>query len=219
VLLAIDTSTRTTSLALVTPTQILAESTWQPPHYNTEQLAPTITILLHSVGAEMPALTGVAVAQGPGSFTGLRIGIALAKGIATALGIPLYAVPSHDIIAAATPPHADHQLIAVLPAGRGNVLAARYESTATAHWERKHMAELLRWSEFVARLDERLTLINGELSAEQVEALQATISNTPAITLLPKGWRVRRAAFLAQLAYEYPALSPVDVFPLYVKAP
>jgi len=80
-LLAIDTSTRTLSLALHDGDQILAETTWRTANYHTVELTPSIASMLGQ-GSVAPAdLKAIAVALGPGSFTGLRIGLAAAKGL------------------------------------------------------------------------------------------------------------------------------------------
>lgn len=216
-LLAIDTSTRAVSLAIATPTQLLAEHTWQSNDHHTQQLAPMLASMLQQTGVEMSQIAAVAVAQGPGSFTGLRIGIAMAKGIAIARSIPLYAVPSHAMIAAATPIHLNKQLVAVLPAGRGRVLAARFNvGAAGTGWQPSGDVELLSWPALAATLNHETMVLSGEIA----EAGLAALDELECLkSILPVGWRVRRAGFLAQLAPQYPASSPLDVYPLYVKSP
>src|SRR3989304_5748671 len=78
-------------------------------------------------GGELGQLEGLAVAIGPGSFTGLRIGISAVKGLALGLGIPVAAVPTLDALAA-TLPFAAHPVCPVLDAKKGEVYASLY------HW-------------------------------------------------------------------------------------
>src|SRR5512135_1300914 len=119
-LLALDTSTRMVGLALFDGVQMLSESVWQSHDYHTVELAPAIEELLARADVKASDLTVLAVALGPGSFTGLRIGLALAKGLALANHIPLVGVPSLDILAAAQP-QKQESLVAVLRAGRGRL--------------------------------------------------------------------------------------------------
>ncbi len=87
-ILAIDTSTQWVGLALHDGVQILAEKVWRSQNYHTVELVPAIERILQQTSTPKAELKAVVVAIGPGSFTGLRIGIAAAKGIGLALGNP-----------------------------------------------------------------------------------------------------------------------------------
>ncbi len=102
-LLAIDTATHATGVCLADRAQVLAEHVWHSGRYHTVELAPEVAVLLQRNQVALTDLEAVAVASGPGSYTGLRIGMALAKGIALALRIPLIGVPTLDILAAGQP--------------------------------------------------------------------------------------------------------------------
>lgn len=80
-LLALDTSTHWVSFALYDGANLLCEHTWRSNDYHTVELAPMVNQALQRLGLTARQLTCVAVAIGPGSFTGLRVGIALAKGL------------------------------------------------------------------------------------------------------------------------------------------
>jgi tRNA threonylcarbamoyladenosine biosynthesis protein TsaB len=124
-LLAIDTATRTASVALYDATGILSEHSWRSNNRHTVETAPAIAAMLSQLGVGPEALRGVAVTTGPGSFTGLRIGMSIAKGLCLALGIPILGVPSLDVTAyAAGDPGGP--VMAVLEAGRGRICVARY---------------------------------------------------------------------------------------------
>src|SRR5690349_13904289 len=131
-LLALDTATRLISLALHDGKAVVAESTWVSDNYHTTELAPQVALLLRRAGIEAASLQALAVAIGPGSYTGLRIGLGFAKGLALAQGgrLPLVGVPTLDGLMRAQPPHAGPAL-ALVQGGRGRVLAVTY------HWHDK----------------------------------------------------------------------------------
>src|SRR5215470_11193675 len=102
-LLAIDTATRCLSLALYDGRQVRAEMTWTTANQHTVGLMPAIREVLRRTDITVGNLTLLAVSQGPGSFNGLRIGFSMAKGLAMALGLPVLAIPTLDVVAAAQP--------------------------------------------------------------------------------------------------------------------
>jgi len=93
-LLAIDTSTAWAGIALFGDKGAEASCVWKAERMHTVQLMPWVDRLLAARSLTPQALTGVAVATGPGSFTGLRTGIAAAKGISVGLNVPLIGVPT-----------------------------------------------------------------------------------------------------------------------------
>src|SRR5438270_12061032 len=99
-ILAIDTSTDQASIALYRAGEgVIAEQSWRSGRQQTVQLVPGVQRLMALAGSTVRDVTGVAVATGPGSFSGVRIGISTAKSMAYALGVPLWGVPSLDILA------------------------------------------------------------------------------------------------------------------------
>lgn len=127
--LAMDTATDVASVALHDGS-VLAESTWTSRRRHTVELAPRVERMLIGQGLTATDLAGIAVAIGPGSYTGLRISLSLAKGIALGLGTPVVGVPTLDILAANLAPRigatGGGDLHAVLRAGRGRIVAGRY---------------------------------------------------------------------------------------------
>ncbi len=128
-LLAVDTSTKWVGLALYDGIAVISEHIWQTRDHHTIELAGAVNHLLEQTGVNPTILSVVAVATGPGSFTSLRIGFALAKGMALTLNVPLIGIPSLDSLVAAIPP-GDYPLIAVLQAGRGRLVAVTIRSWA-----------------------------------------------------------------------------------------
>jgi tRNA threonylcarbamoyladenosine biosynthesis protein TsaB len=100
-LLALDTATRFASFALHDGRAIRYEMSWEAGRQHTTQLMPRVVEALEELEVRPEALSAVAVALGPGSFTGLRVGMAIAKGLALARGIPIIGIPTLDILAAA----------------------------------------------------------------------------------------------------------------------
>lgn len=93
-LLALDTATSQAVVALERPTGPPVVASWPAGHRHGEELLATIDRLLRDVGLEPAVLGGIVVGTGPGAFTGLRVGLATAKGLAHALAIPLVGVPT-----------------------------------------------------------------------------------------------------------------------------
>src|SRR5438128_99563 len=98
-LLALDTSTNAPSIALYDERGIVGETTWRTHENHTRSLMPEIVRLMELVGTDVSALKAIGVATGPGSFTGLRIGLSAAKGLAYSLNLALIGVPTLDISA------------------------------------------------------------------------------------------------------------------------
>lgn len=133
-LLSIDTSTLTASAAVVTADGVARAQVGGVPGTPTDQLLALCERALADAAIAPSALTAIAVGAGPGSFTGLRIGLATAKGLAYALGRPLWLASSlaalaHDL--AAVTPDDDGLLVPMLDARRGEIYAAAFRRSAT----------------------------------------------------------------------------------------
>ncbi len=125
-LLAIDTSTVQIGIALYDGSQVLAESVWTSRQHHTTQLAPALASLLSRTGVSMEMVGALGVALGPGSFTSLRVGLALVKGIALARKLPVIGISTMDVIAAAQP-LSKIRLAVILQAGRGKLAWGLYK--------------------------------------------------------------------------------------------
>ena len=127
--LAIDASTYQGTVAVVSGNRVIATSEIAMRGEREERLMPAIAAALGSADAGVADVERVVVGGGPGSFTSLRIGAALAKGICVARGISLAALPSLALLVAGTvAPVADGRYLAILDAMRGDVYAALVES-------------------------------------------------------------------------------------------
>jgi tRNA threonylcarbamoyladenosine biosynthesis protein TsaB len=124
-LLALDTSTLTLSLALLERSGAVIEQIAVPPPRRTSEVLPgEIEALLQRHALTPKALTGLVVGLGPGSFTGLRIGLATVKGLAYALKIPVAGVSSLAAIALEGP--ADVELSCAAVVKKGELYLGRY---------------------------------------------------------------------------------------------
>ena len=211
-LLAIDTSTAQAGLALYDG-DLLAEALWPAGRHGSQTLLVEVERLLGRAGRSVQALTGVAVALGPGSFSALRVGLSAAKGLAFALGCPLVGVPTLDVTAYPHR-HAGLTVWAVVDAGRTRLAAAPYGPTGDG-WG----AQATPVHGPVAALLERLdgpALVCGELSTAALTALAGR-----AETLVPgAALRRRRPGCLAELAWDRlragQADDPVTLEPVYL---
>ena len=123
--LGIETSTPLGSVALFGGGRLQAELTLRSPGTHSEKLFPSVERLLGLAGLSVRDLAAVAVSMGPGSFTGLRVGVAAAKGLAFSLQVPLYGIPTLEVLAASSFP-GPSAVWAVMDARRGEVFAARF---------------------------------------------------------------------------------------------
>jgi tRNA threonylcarbamoyladenosine biosynthesis protein TsaB len=194
-LLALDTATRTIGIALHDGVQVQAECLWLGHGHHTLELAPEVGMMLRRAGTSPASLTAVAVSLGPGSFNGLRIGLALAKGLALAHNLPLIGIPTLDILARSQPKR-DGPMLAVIEAGRGRLAGVWYKSGRSG-WQAEGEAESLTWEEVVSRL-QRVTYVCGEIGPEGRQAL----AGERWAALAPPWMCVRRPGFLAELAWE-----------------
>jgi tRNA threonylcarbamoyladenosine biosynthesis protein TsaB len=218
-LLAIDTSSRVGGIAFYRG-EVLAEQFWLAGGSQTAQLVPSLVKLGEQSGLAIADVRAVAVAIGPGSFTGLRVGASLGKGLALSLGIPLIGVPTLDTTAYQHR-QVSGSLLAVVSAGRGMLYTGTYRSSARG---------LRRVGEFASVTTDELvsqvlglgtsTFVCGELDRGAVLALQNAASMKVVRMVGPAG-RLRRAGFLAELGYwnllTHGATDPATLQPIYLR--
>jgi tRNA threonylcarbamoyladenosine biosynthesis protein TsaB len=126
--LALDASTYTGTVAVIDGGTVLAERAVAMRGAHEERLMPAVAEALAAAGVTAAGLARVVCGAGPGSFTSLRIAASIAKGIAAASSVPLFAVPSLALIAAGNDLPAGLWL-AVLDAMRGEAYAAGYATS------------------------------------------------------------------------------------------
>jgi len=217
-IVAIDTATRMASIALYDGGRVHSEETWHSKRNHTVELMPSLVRLLDRQGVSPQELTGVAVALGPGSFTGLRIGLSVAKGLALALKVPLVGVPTLDALAYAQASQ-DLPLYAVLQAGRGRICTALYQREGE-RWRRATDYRITTLTDLCEQV-EGPTLFCGEMEAEGVQYLRENLGQR-AVVASPASC-LRRAGYLAELGWQRlkrgEADDPATLSPIYLHHP
>ena len=193
-LLAVDTSTTQMGLALYDGAQVFGEYAWRSGQRHTVELAPAITELLSRCSLTMDDVKALGVALGPGSFTSLRVGLALVKGLALARHIPLMGIPTLDILAYAQPP-SKLPLAVAIQAGRGRFALGLYKNSRNK-WQAQGDARVVTLEALMAEVQSP-SVMCGEFPAE---VRQKIISNEHVRLVSPAG-SIRRPAVLAELAW------------------
>jgi tRNA threonylcarbamoyladenosine biosynthesis protein TsaB len=218
-LLAIDTATRYASIALYDESGIRAEQTWRSGRNHSVEVMPAIAAMLAQQRRTMNDLTAVAVAGGPGSFTGPRIGMSNAKGICLALEIPIIAVPTLDVVTYAVGDPGE-PVFAVLEAGRGRISVAEYAFEDGLPVQRGELM-LAASDEWAPPADEPI-LVAGEVSATLADHL-LSLPQADNIAITSLAGSLRRAGYLAELAWERLQTGRTDdlaaLSPIYGYAP
>lgn len=129
VILAMDTATPAGSVALLQRDRILASRYFDVGVQHSQHLAAEIAQIMDTADIGPNQLDAVAVTIGPGSFTGLRIGLSTAKGLCLATGVPLVTVSTLEALAARLP-YCRHPVCPMLDARRGDVYAALYDTSS-----------------------------------------------------------------------------------------
>lgn len=194
VLLALDTCTKRASIALRDATTLRAEMTWEAQRHETATVAARVRDLMQACHIQSEDLGAVTVAIGPGSFTGVRCGLAIGKGIAVARDLPMIGVTAFDVIAHAQPAQSHEMpMLAILEAGRSRVAVCRYDwqdgapAVASDWW-------MQSWEDLAGGIEPPI-YVCGDLAPGLTELLQSKA------TLAPAALNLRRAGFLAELAF------------------
>lgn len=193
-LLAVDTSTAQVGLAIYDGSQVIAEYAWRSGQRHTVELAPAIFELLRRCGLTMEDIHALGVALGPGSFTSLRVGLSLIKGLALSRGLPLIGIPTLNILAAAQV-SSRLPLVVAIQAGRGRLAAGWYKSSKKG-WQAKGSARVITLAALAEEANSPI-MVCGELTAEE----RRTLATNPEIHLVSPAQSVRRPAVLAELAW------------------
>jgi len=195
-LLALDTSSEIIGYAVADGDRLLAEAIWRGQRQGTATLLALAMDALGRLGCGQEDLAAVAVATGPGSFSGLRVGMGIAKGLALGLAIPIIGVPT--LVATAEPFTAcRYPICALAPAGRRRYAYAIYAErdgcavplTMSAHGTAAEIG--------VALAAYPMVLVCGEFDSVAAAAIAAA---APGAIIPPSGVRERRPGALAAVA-------------------
>jgi tRNA threonylcarbamoyladenosine biosynthesis protein TsaB len=218
-LLGFDTSTAATSVCVlredgaVLETDPDAAALARPPAHASE-LMPAIAELLEQAGVEYGDLEAIAVGVGPGTFTGLRIGVATARGLALAHGLQLRPVSSLAALAAGVGERSGKApLLPLIDAKRGELYGALFDG------------EDERWPPFVAPPEELVERLRGEtvppLAAGDGSVRFRAMLEAAGVRVEPDGSpaHVVRALHVCRLAAALPGVAPEAVLPEYLRVP
>lgn len=201
--LAFDTSSKALSLAILEDKQVLAETTINIKKNHSITLMPAIDFLMASLDWTPKDLDRIVVAEGPGSYTGLRIAVATAKTLAHTLNIELVGMSS---LLALVPYQQEGLFVPLMDARRNNVYAGFYENAKPvmpeSHLSFERVIELIKGAS-------QVTFV-GEVGPF-VEQIQEHLPRTNYKETLPN------AANLALLAWDKEADSLHDFVPNYLK--
>ena len=201
--LAFDTSSKALSLAILEDKQVLAETTINIKKNHSITLMPAIDFLMSSLDWTPKDLDRIVVAEGPGSYTGLRIAVATAKTLVHTLNIELVGMSS---LLALVPRQQEGLLVPLMDARRNNVYAGFYENAKPvlpeAHLSFAEVLEQVKDAEQVTFVGE----VGPFVEQIQEQLPQASYQET-----LPN------AANLALLAWDKEAVSLHDFVPNYLK--
>ena len=216
--IAIETSGRIGSIAAVEAGRIVAEEQFPHGLQHAAGILPIIDRLCRDRSWSPADIEHLYVSIGPGSFTGLRIAITLAKTMALATGVKVVAVPSVEALVHNAPPEANHVII-VLDAKRDQIFTARFERTANGGWSQREPAHLDSLSAMLERAPRPVHLLG-----EGIPYHEKFISmDDRSIVITPKEtWRAR-AAVVAEIGMTMAThgqfANPDTLTPLYIRLP
>lgn len=217
-ILAVDTSTSTGSVAALEDDEVMAEWTLRSDQTHNRRLLKTVDFILREVGWTSDLLDGFAVTTGPGSFTGLRIGLSTIKSMAWVLKKFYAGIPTLDALA--TPlGFASHPVCALLDARKNEVYCAVYQPDGKGNLDLLEPYRVLAPNRLASQIREP-TLFCGDGWLLYKDLLREELG--PKAMEVPGPYHIIRASFVGKLAYRKFAAGerddPVASVPLYVRA-
>ena len=215
--LAIETSGRIGSVALAEDGNTLAESTFPHGLQHAARIIPAIDGLCRQLHWTSADLREIYVSAGPGSFTGLRIGITLAKTLSFATGEALVAVPSVRVLVENAPPEA-RNVVVVLDAKRDQIFTASF-TRAPDGWTELEPAHLGTLAAILAKSPRPVHLIGEGIpyhrkfipeSETEIHLTDESFWRPQAKTVAALGWRMARAGKFTDA---------MNLRPIYIRKP
>ncbi|AET66348.1 universal bacterial protein YeaZ [Desulfosporosinus orientis DSM 765] len=198
--LTIDTTTKVTTVALAEEERLVGEGFLHTTKTHSERIIPMIEQLLSAAAWTLQDLDMIGVVRGPGSFTGIRIGIATAQGLSQVLNLPLIAVLSLDALAWAGKERAE-DIVPILDARKNEWYTARYR------WLKGEEAECItppqampidKCLDYLKELDRQICLVGDAVEKAQnriAEALGNQAVILPDYVGLPRGAYTAKAVW------------------------
>ena len=163
--LAIDTSNYTLGIALISQDQVVGEYMTNLKKNHSVRVMPAIENLLNDCDVKPAELSKIVVAKGPGSYTGVRIGVTIAKTLAWTLKIPLSAVSSLEVSAASAGRYFNGVISPLFDARRGQIYTGLYQFEDGKIYTRKEDQLLLSkdWAAELKKQNERVLFVGNDL--------------------------------------------------------
>jgi tRNA threonylcarbamoyl adenosine modification protein YeaZ len=215
--LAIDTSSNIVGVALSHEGEVLALLSWQTARNHTIELLPNLICLLQQARVELGSVGAIIVAKGPGSFNGLRVGMSTAKGLSSALNIPLLGVSTLE--AEAYPfAFTGLPLRPIHKAGREEIATALYRQKDN-EWQCLEAENLTTVKALCRRIKQR-TLFCGEIPPDVISEIQQNLGKQ---AIISQSNGPSRASSLAMLGWQRLSKGeqddPITLQPLYLRPP
>jgi tRNA threonylcarbamoyladenosine biosynthesis protein TsaB len=168
-ILAIDTSNNALGVALFDEDRVLGEYITNMKKNHSVRIMPAIHTLLKDCDLVPADLTKIVVAKGPGSYTGVRIGVTIAKTLAWALNIPLVGISSLEILASGVGRYFDGCITPIFDARRGQVYTGRfqYENGSLVTVEKDKLVMIADWAETLKTISKPILFIGNDLAIHQ----------------------------------------------------
>ncbi len=212
-ILCLETATTNCSVALsINGKMVALKEDYNLKYSHAERLHTYIQEVLAFAKADKSQLTAVAVSKGPGSYTGLRIGVSAAKGLCYALDIPLLSIPTLDSLSRQVQAKENSHIVSMLDARRMEVYSAIYD--AAYNQVRETQAQILDETSFMSYLEKGKVYFLGNGVAKFSE-----ICNHPnAIFIMDKLPSAKELCSLATAKFESQDVEDVAYFePYYLK--
>ncbi|MBO0962699.1 tRNA (adenosine(37)-N6)-threonylcarbamoyltransferase complex dimerization subunit type 1 TsaB [Neobacillus sp. MM2021_6] len=173
-ILAIDTSNNPLGVALLDDNQVLGEYITNIKKNHSVRVMPAIQRLMEDCEKVPADLTKIVVAKGPGSYTGVRIGVTIAKTLAWTLNIPLVGISSLEILAAGAGRYFNGFVAPIVDARRGQVYTAlyRYQDGVLTAVEQDQLVMIDEWADKLTDFNEPILFVGNDLSIHRAKIVE-----------------------------------------------
>ncbi|GEL66684.1 tRNA (adenosine(37)-N6)-threonylcarbamoyltransferase complex dimerization subunit type 1 TsaB [Marinilactibacillus psychrotolerans] len=206
-ILAMDTSNQSMSVAIIENNQILVEKTTNVKRNHSIQLMPTIEHVIEDANLSIDSLDRIVVAKGPGSYTGVRIAVTVAKTLAWTKEIELVGISSLKVIAGNAQQIEGSLIVPVMDARRGNIYTGlyTYKNQELIELERDRHVSAKEWAQELASKHEIVQMIGTDLE-KHLPIFKPYLKEN--LLLLPSYQQLPRASVLAMLGAQE---EPTDI--------
>lgn len=164
--LAIDTSNQALGVALYDGNKVIGEYITNLKKNHSVRIMPAIQLLMKDCEQSPKDLTKIVVAQGPGSYTGVRIGVTIAKTLAWSLHLPLVGISSLEVLAAGAGRYFNGAVAPIFDARRGQVYSGlyRYQNNELVTVQNDALVMMAEWAEKLKSTEKQILFIGNDLN-------------------------------------------------------